>query len=147
MNSSSFRQIAARVILATFQKRSFNANWFCRGAFDCDEITPNDVDATLVFGPEKIGVLVALKDSARNSTRSFSVTVKILKSDTSKFLSPGFLTSGRVLLTFPSVNAAGCLNTDVLKYMFSLSSTRPSSAALWPLLLGRSPGPNMFATV
>ena len=54
------------------------------------------------------------------------------------FSEEGPRTSGSVRAAFPKVNGAGCENTDVLKYFVSRCETGPLSAALWPLLLGRS---------
>src|ERR1035441_10436451 len=63
----------------------------------------------------------------------------------------GARTSGSVRPVLPNVKAAGCENTEVLKYWFRRWETGPLSSALWPLLFGRNvliPQPvQLFAAV
>src|SRR5581483_8267215 len=79
-----------------------------------------------------------LNASARNCTVTRSTGRNILNSEKSIFSDEGPRTAGSVRPTLPSVKAAGCENTGVLKYLFNRCETGPSRCALWPLLLGRS---------
>src|ERR1051326_5924570 len=79
-----------------------------------------------------------LNASARNSILIRSTGRKLLNRERSIFSDDGARTSGRVRAVLPSVNGAGCENTEVSKYFVSRCDTGPSSFALWPLLLGRS---------
>src|SRR4051794_36408816 len=108
-----------------------------RGLLDCELITPNWFELMVVFGIPKTTWFRMLNASARNCTVMRSMGLNILKSEKSRFCDDGARTSGRVRATLPNVKAAGCENTEVLKYCLSLWDTGPSSMALWPLLLGR----------
>ena len=80
-----------RLAVRVSQNESLSANCSRRGLENgaVDVISPNVGDPRVVFGCAKFGVLVRLKDSARNCSLTVSRMGKSLVSETSRCLCGG----------------------------------------------------------
>src|SRR5947207_2967555 len=88
---------------------NFRPNCSCLGALAWLLMTPNDVDVTLVLGPENWTRLKAFSASIRNCAAMPGFRSKFLKSETSKFCTPGARSTGEKIGSLPNVNARGWL--------------------------------------
>ena len=61
-----------------YQKNNFSANSIVQLAFNVDAICPPDAVSMVVVGEAKVGLLVMLKNSARNCSAFVSVNLKLL---------------------------------------------------------------------
>src|SRR5439155_4594267 len=84
------RQSEARARrVAGDQNATFRPNWIWRGMPMVLEMVPAGPLPIVAFGRSNCGVLVRLKNSARNWTRVSSVIRKSLNTEKSTFLRPG----------------------------------------------------------
>src|SRR2546426_452235 len=86
---------------------SLNANWIIRGKLLCPDTTPNCGLPKLELGGANCGVLVILKNSARNCSFSFSVSFVFLCSEMSSSLVGSERNPESVRPALPKVNAGG----------------------------------------
>src|SRR5215475_6153566 len=112
-----------------------------RGWFTWLLTTPNDALPSTCPGKPNSTRLNRLKNSARNCIPARSLIAVVFTNARSQLLIPAERTSGSVRDTFPNVNGAGCLKTEVLNQPFRRLCAEPSSLALPPVEFGRTPPP------
>src|SRR5947208_3711620 len=109
-----------------------------RGRLLCADTVPNCVLPKTEFGGANCGVLVMLKNSARNCSLSFSVRLVFLCSDISSSLVGSERSPDSVRPALPKVNAGGLENCIA---SIQWSGVGWDSAGLTPVQFGRCPPP------
>ncbi len=108
-----------------------------RGEFCWLAIRPNVAVLIFVPGLPNFARLKALNASARNCTRTRSLTGTFLNTEISKFFTPGPLKFGIIRGALPKANGSLNENTLVVKNSLSRSVMGPLLVALTPLQFGR----------
>src|SRR3954451_15669541 len=109
-----------------------------RGRLLCADTVPNCALPKTVLGGANCGVLVILKNSARNCSLSFSVMFVFLCSEMSSSLVVSERRPLSVRLTLPKANGAALENGAA---SIQRSGVGLDTAALTPFQLGRWPPP------
>src|SRR5579875_2073119 len=132
---------------AETHQMSLAATWISRGLFTCDVICPKVDEPTEPFGAPNCGVFSRLNASPRSCSfsRSSDHNGKFLNRAKSRLWMPSWRIFGRVLPTFPNVNAGCGAKQEVLNHSLMRLTAEPPRAAPFGQTcrrkLGREPPP------